>query len=47
MTSEEMLDEYLETGRVEMAGIREQIIHRRLFPCFSVLRLSLRAWRNS
>lgn len=34
MTSEEMLDEYLETGRVEMDGIREQIINRRLFPCF-------------
>lgn len=34
MTSEERLDEYLETGRVEAAGIREQIINRRLFPCF-------------
>ena len=34
MTSEELLDEYLETGHVEMAGIREQIINRRLFPCF-------------
>lgn len=34
MTSEEKLDEYLETGRVEAAGIREQIINRRLFPCF-------------
>ena len=34
MTSEELLDEYLETGHVETAGIREQIINRRLFPCF-------------
>lgn len=34
MTSEELLDEYLETGHVETAGIREQIISRRLFPCF-------------
>ena len=34
MTSEELLDEYLETSHVEMAGVREQIINRRLFPCF-------------
>lgn len=34
MTSEEILNEYLETGRVEEAGIKEQIINRRLFPCF-------------
>lgn len=34
MTSEELLDEYLETGHVETAGIREQIISWRLFPCF-------------
>lgn len=34
MTSEEMLDEYLETGKLEEDGVRKQIRDRRLFPCF-------------
>ncbi len=48
MTSEELLDEYLETGHVETAGIRGSRFKQAPFShAFSVLRLSLRAWRNS